>query len=343
MALIGRGRGVSVWLNPGARQVTTRVVDAFHAGLPAAEVIVATRRSELRAAAKKLARHPPALLLCGGGDGTAVTLLNALREAGADEFPPFGFLKLGTGNGWPRATGARSWRRTLAALPRLPLHPTTRRYNLLDVEGRLCHFAGVGWDAMVLHDFRRNLRRRERQAVGAEFATRLSKSVLGYLYSITRRTVPRVIEQNLRTGKPTVRLENLGEPALTLDRRLKPIPVPADGVLFDGPLSIAAVGTEPFWGGGFKAFPYATAVPGRVNVRVYDRPVLEGFALTVPLWQGRRVPGMRDYFLTRARLTFDRPVPFQVGGDVVGHRKSVQFRVADQVVDAVDWAAAFAR
>ncbi len=339
MSLIGRGRGVALWLNPNAKQVKAGVISAFRRCLPDAHVVTAKDMAEAKQAAHRLARHPPELLLCGGGDGTAVTLLNLLRSEGVRQFPPIGFLRLGTGNGWPRATGAPPWRRSVDALPHLPLHPPTKRFNLVNVEGRLCHFAGVGWDAMVLHDYRRNIRRRERQLVAPRLATTLSRSILGYLYAIARRTVPRELGKNLTLGRPRVLVQNLGEPAFTLDKKNHLVAATDGRVLFNGYLSVGIAGSEPYWGGGFMAFPFATAMPGRINLRIYDRPVLEGVALTVPLWTGRRVPGMHDFFVTRARFTFSRPMPFQVGGDVVGYRKSLELSVADEVLDAVDWPA----
>ena len=31
------------------------------------------------------------------------------------------------------------------------------QYDLVEVEDRLCHFTGVGWDAKILNDYLRNL------------------------------------------------------------------------------------------------------------------------------------------------------------------------------------------
>jgi len=337
VALVGRGRHVALWLNPNAKQVRPSVVEAFRRGLPEATLITARTMDEARERAKKLARTPPPLLLCGGGDGTAVTLVNLLRSEGVRQFPLMGFLRLGTGNGWPNATGAPSWRRSLAMLPSMPLPPPTRRFNLIEVEGRLCHFCGVGWDAMVLHDYHRTIRRRERQQVAPGLASRLSKSVLGYLYAVARRTVPRELGRTLSQGRPRATVTNAGPPAYQLDRRGRLVLAGHGKQLFDGHVSILCAGTEPFWGGGFKAFPFSGAVPGTFSLRVYDRPVLEGVANSVNLWAGRRVRGMSDFFVSKVRVVFSRPMPFQVGGDVVGHRTTLELALAEETLEAVDW------
>jgi hypothetical protein len=136
-----------------------------------------------------------------------------------------------------------------------------------------------------------------------------------------------------------VRLENLGPRAYGLSDNGQPMELPSgQTLLHEGPHSVASAATEPFWGGGFKAFPYALAMPGHVNVRLYDRPVLEGFLNTPRLWTGGiGLPGFYDFFVTRARFVFNREMPFQMGGDVVGPRAELEFGVAKEAVQIVRW------
>src|SRR5206468_3381189 len=158
-------------------------------------------------------------------------LLNLLRSAGATPFPTLGMFRLGTGNAWARVTGAREFDDDARALPSLPRPLPTRRFDLVEVDGTLCHFAGVGWDARVLND---------------------------------------------------------------------------------GNASVAAVGTSPEWGFGFRAFPFAQAVPGYLNVRVYDRPAFEAALNMFRLWRGEHpLTGMFDFYVKRVRMRFSRPMPFQ--------------------------------
>ena len=73
--------------------------------LPNARVAVTRNLDEARTWVRDdVAKHKPQVLLSGGGDGTAVALLNELRDQGV-KVPVFGLLALGTGNGWARATG----------------------------------------------------------------------------------------------------------------------------------------------------------------------------------------------------------------------------------------------
>jgi Diacylglycerol kinase catalytic domain len=333
------GPDVAFWFNARARKVTPKVIEAFRRALPRARVIATGTLDDAKREAEGLVRHPPRLLFCGGGDGTVVVLLNLLRALGVKSFPSLGLLQLGTGNGWPRATGAPHWKVAVKKVGKVPLPAPTQHFDLIEVEGRLCHFTGVGWDGIIIHDYERNLEKRRRQRVGADLSYRFHASVGGYLYAIARITVPEQMAINKKHGRATVRLESLGPRAYGLSPSGNPVELPAEQtVLHEGPHSVASAATEPFWGGGFKAFPYALAMPGHVNVRLYDRPVLEGFLNTPRLWTGGiGLPGFYDFFVTRARFVFNREMPFQVGGDVVGPRQVLEFAVAKESVQLMRW------
>lgn len=335
--LLGRGADAAGWFNTHAKRVTDSRVDLFRATLPDARVFACSSFEEAERHADELVKSPPRVLFCGGGDGTVVALLNSLRKRGATTFPLIGLFKLGTGNGWPSAVGAHRYEKELRRLPTLPLDAPSRHFQLCEVEGRLCQFTGVGWDATLLNDYKRNLESRQHQLVAGSMAARLSKGLGGYLYSLFRLTVPGEI-QRAREGATILKLENLGEPALTFDPHKQKVLVPASQtVLYEGPMSIGAAGIEPYWGAKFMAFPHAQAVPGRMNFRVYDRHVLTGVNNMFNLWQGKELPGMYDWWVTGVRLHLSRPMPFQVGGDVMGTRDVIDFKMAAETVKLIDW------
>jgi len=96
---------VAVLVNVKSRHGSTAVGERIRSILPEARVAVTSSLSEARAWVKdEIVGNRPTILLSGGGDGTAIALLNELREQGI-EVPTFGLLGLGTGNGWARATG----------------------------------------------------------------------------------------------------------------------------------------------------------------------------------------------------------------------------------------------
>ncbi len=338
---IGTGDGLAAWFNPRAKQVTPKVMRAFAERLPKARVFAASSMEEAEAHAQKLVQLAPPILFLGGGDGTVVTLLNLLRRAGAKTFPTFAFFKLGTGNGFPSESGALSYKDTLRWLPRCPRSAPTKHYDLIDVEGRLCHFVGAGWDATVLHDYKKNLERRAQQVVASKLAARTSKGVLGYVYSILRHTVPDDARYVKEFGRTRVAIRNLGSPAQTVDKDGHVHPARRkDGVVWRGPMGFCGAGTEPLWGARARAYPYATLQRGKMNLRVFDKSVFQAVRYGVDFWMGRPVPGMHDFLVDHVRLEFNRPMAWQLGGDIQGVNEAIELQVAPEGLAVLDWAQA---
>jgi diacylglycerol kinase family enzyme len=280
---------------------------------------------------QQLRPNPPALLLAGGGDGTITGLLNEMRSQGL-ALPAIGVLPLGTGNAWARVTGAP---RPSVALRQLAAMgetlPPLRPFGLVRVEGKVAPFAGTGWDAEMIQDFKDNL-----SLAGPLHSQQAG--LRGYLTAMFTRTVPRHL---FGEGNAQVSVYNLGDDALTIDPQGAPKPIPHGhngALLYRGPAGVAGAATTPEWGFGFKAFPFAQAVPHRLSVRVYGGSVLEATRNMFKLWRGHHpMPHMHDFLVQRLRMEFDREVPFQMGGDIIGKRRIVEFELAEESVQLVDW------
>src|SRR5262245_25335196 len=128
---------IAVLVNLHARRAGDRVLRTVRRVMPEARLVTTRSLRDAVDAAAELHGDPPDLLVSAGGDGTAVTLLTALRDAasagqaaqsaagGASATgqsavapmapvirpaPPLALLPLGTGNGWAHALGAPRWR-----------------------------------------------------------------------------------------------------------------------------------------------------------------------------------------------------------------------------------------
>lgn len=330
---------IAVLVNMKARRGSASVARAVRAAMPGARVVETRSLGDALAAAGELGSSPPDLLVSGGGDGTAVTLLTALRDqrvVGGPAAPPLALLPLGTGNGWAFTVGAPGWRKALARLRHatfdgavLPL----RRFDLLDVHGVLAPFAGAGWDSLILDDY---------HAVKSNrlLPRALREGVLGYGLSVGFRSIPRALFDH----RPLeVEVENLGEEAMTLDAAGQPVRIPGAGpgtILYRGPVSVCGCGTTPHLGFGFRAFPFAGVVAGRFNARVYADHVLSAASRVGPLFRGRwRLPNDHQWLLTHCRFRFSRPVPLQAGGDIRETRDEIEFQLARDAVQLVDFRA----
>jgi hypothetical protein len=304
--------------------------------LPDARVMVSNSLDEALGFAKNLQENPPSLIVSAGGDGTAVTLLNAMRKPIGNDVagPAFGLLPLGTGNGWANVTGAPRWRKAITHLGQLaerggPL--PLRRFDLVEVCGTVAPFAGTGWDAEIIDDFHA-----QKTGFGV-LPERMRGGLGGYMQGLFTRTIPR----HVRLPQVEVELVNTGEDAMTVDEHGRPVPVPGGGhgaVLYRGPTSVCAAATTAEWGFGFRAFPFAGLVPRRFCMRVYGGTALEATMRMRALWKGAHpVDKMHTWLLTRCEATFSRPVPFQLGGDRQGARSEVVYGLAADQVDVLDW------
>lgn len=329
---------VAVLVNVKSRHGSADIGQHIRRLLPDARVAVTSSLDEARAWVKdELVPNRPKVLLSGGGDGTAVALLNELREQDV-QIPTFGLLGLGTGNGWARATGGVGRRAVMRDLERLSAETRAhtrdlpiRKFGLVETEGRVTPFAGVGWDAEILADYKDSLGSTSR------LIDRLGGSTLGYAKSVATRTIPK----QLFGVRPRLRIINLGEPALTVDRHGRAVPVPGGArgkVLYDGPLGVAGASTTEELGLGFRAFQFAHLVPGRMQVRVYGASASRAVR-DLPKILGAIHPIENDhsFFVTKCRFELDREVPYEIGGDLVGSRRQLELALHEKPISLVDF------
>lgn len=323
------GSGLAILVNANAKRGGRRIAVQIGQALPGATIRLTRSVSEVSGWLGSLGNVRA--VLSAGGDGTAVTLLTALdRVFPADRpFPAVGVLPLGTGNAWAHSLGARKLDTCVRALARHPGPLPTRKTRVFSCDGKLTFFAGSGWDAQVLDDYRRQVEQSP--------SPRLAKSVWGYLTAMLFRTAPKT----LALGRPNVLVENLADHVLTIDHDgnvEKLEGVGRGAILYEGPASVAGCATCPEFGYRFRAYPHAERMLGYMSVRVYDQTTVRAIRDIPRLWHGLHpLEGMNDWFSTHVRMTFSRALPLQVGGEAVGERRTVEFEISPREVDAVDW------
>jgi diacylglycerol kinase family enzyme len=331
------GDDVAVLLNANAKQVNANVHRALSSVVADEHLFLSRSADDANAIADEVVARRYRTVFTGGGDGTFVAWVNRILESAerrAAPAPRFGVLALGTGNAVAEMVGA-SPRRHAHDLARF-LRGEVGQFRTLDLltcEGRRTPFAGVGLDAAVLNDYNWV---RERLA-GTPLA-KLGLGVGGYGIAVALRSAPR----HLLERRPSYcEIVNVGRPAWRLDAGGNRIgrPIAHGELLYAGPCLLAAASTVPYYGFGFRVFPFAERATGMMQLRVAANVAVSTILANVAqIWSGRFAhEGLLDFHADRVALRFERPMPLQIGGDAEGWRDELTFGMAASPVELVDF------
>jgi diacylglycerol kinase family enzyme len=335
---------VAVIVNGKARQVTEELVEVLDQLVESGDLFVSRDIAEAERIADTIVERGYRTVLTGGGDGTFVHMVSLIvhraRERGR-RAPRFGLLKLGTGNALAWVLGnqgasqmpvgkAPSWQGVVADLGRLRSEGGSRSLRLLEVEGTLTPFAGMGVDAICLDHYAQTKAMLGRSALTRPLAT----GAPAYLVSVLGRSLP----EFLLRAHPRVRIVNEGAPALRMGPADKPVQELAPGqVLYDGPSRMVALSTIPYWGFGARIFPFADERDDRFQLRVCDITSFEVGRNIRAIWRGSyRNHTVHDFLCERIAIHYEEPMALQIGGDVVGRRTVVRASLAAPI-EVVDY------
>jgi hypothetical protein len=184
---------VAVVINGNAKDVTRELVDVLDQIIASGDLFVTRSLEEGREIALEIVSRGYQTVLTGGGDGTFSQMVTAVVHGCHDQgrpLPRFGLLRLGTGNALAWVLGAQKHHRGVVAdLARLRREGGHRNLRLLEVEGTLAPFAGVGVDALALRHFN------EVRDVIAKIPVlgRYGRGRFSYFVAIAGRTLPEVL------------------------------------------------------------------------------------------------------------------------------------------------------
>lgn len=327
--------GVAVVVNGNAKNVTEEVITNLDEILRGTDLFVSHSLQQAREIAVTLVDRAYGTVLTGGGDGTfTVMVTEVVREAdrrGVNR-PRFGYLKLGTGNALAHVVGA-SGKRTLAAdIRRLREEAGSRKVGLVEVEGLLTPFCGLGADAVVLHDYQQ-----VKEALAKTPLRRFSAGALSYAISSTTRTLPSYILRRM----PHCRIVNLGDDVYRLGRQGRVVgrPVGKGETVYEGPARLVGVSTIPYYGFGLRMFPYAEERTDRMSLRLTSIGPVEFVRNARAIWKGEyeNPSSVFDCLVQHVRVEMDPSTSLQVGGDVMGERRMIEVKLSDKPIRLVDF------
>ncbi len=321
----------AAYLNGNAKKISPEVVSAVEELIYPDDIFYCNSLEEGVAAAGTILERGYPTVFTGGGDGTAVNLINDIwAAAGGDRarIPAIGALSFGTGNAM---SGMVSSGNPLKDLKSYVANPSmdTITMGMVESDGRLFPFGGLGVDAQILSDYIA-----VKQGIGAGVLKPVFQTVGGYFFAFFGMTAPRHIG-NVLTGRNTiVRITNLDEPAhRILDDGQPGHEFGAGETLYEGPFTMLLVGTCPYYGYGMKVMPFADLREDAFQLRMVAMSPARLLANLAPLWKGTyRDPELMDFYCRHVGIELSVPSPYQRGGDFVGISTSLSFRIVPRAV-----------
>ena len=334
---VGAMQRIAVVVNGRAKSVNEEVISTLDRLMAGGDLFVSKSLSDARDIARLIILRGYHTVLTGGGDGTfTVMVTEVVHEARrrSAPVPRFGLLKLGTGNALAWVVGASSTgtRDLQADVNRLMTDAGSRPIHLVEVEGWIAPFCGLGVDATMLGDYAKT-----RAVLARTPLARLSSGLVSYGIAAITRTIPGSVFGPM----PHVRVINRGGEAFKIGAkgsRVGGAYGPGD-TIYEGPARIAAISTIPFYGFGFRVFPYANERQDRMHLRVSTMtasPFIRNFKA---IWRGEYESNeyLFDYLVESVEIEVDPSTALQVGGDYMGERSRVEASITSEPIRLVDF------
>ena len=331
-------RRIAVIVNGNAKSVTDEVVETLDQILEAGDLFISRSVEDGAKFAKTVIDRGYGTVLTGGGDGTFTSVVTqVVREARARKVKPprFGLLRLGTGNSLAWVVGASSAKgRGLAAdVQRLRTDAGARPLRLVEVEGILAPFCGFGIDANVLADFHKVRDAFKKLPLPIAW----TGGALSYAVAATTRTIPAYLVKDV----PYVRVINTGSDAFHIGESGRPSgePIKTGELIYEGKARMVSASTIPYYGFGFRVFPFADEREDRMALRVTTIGSIEFVSHFTKIWRGEYMSptSLFDYLVDRVRIEIEPSTAFQVGGDAMGNREKVEVALSAEPIEIVDF------
>ncbi len=328
---------IAVVVNGNAKSVTSEVISTLDQILLGGDLFVSRRIDDARVIADTLVERGYGTVLTGGGDGTFTTMVtevvHAARRSGR-RLPRFGLLKLGTGNALAWVVGAsRAKGRGLSAdVQRLQRDAGSREIRLVEVEGYLTPFCGLGADAQVLGDYNLTKRRLAKTPLKS-----VAPGIVSYAVAATTRSIPSYLLRKMCHA----RVINDGAPAFRVGEKgaIMGRPIEKGETIYEGPMRLCSMSTIPYYGFGFRMFPFADERNDRMHLRVSTITPYLFVRHFGAIWRGEyhRPDVLFDYLVEKVVIECDPPTAFQIGGDAHGERSRLAAGVTPEPIRLVDF------
>jgi diacylglycerol kinase family enzyme len=160
---------------------------------------------------------------------------------------------------------------------------------------------------------------------------------MAYVISSATKSLPAFLFRPV----PHIRVVNEGADAYRLGEKGSIVgrPIRKGEVIYEGRARIASVSTIPYYGFGFRFFPFAEERADRMNLRISTIGSFTVVANFPSIWKGQyeNLEIIFDYLVEKVAIETDPPTEFQIGGDPVGKRQKVHLELSPEPIRLVDF------
>ncbi|HUJ62107.1 MAG TPA: diacylglycerol kinase family protein [Kofleriaceae bacterium] len=305
-----RPRRVAVLVNPRAQGATRARLRWLAAHVAPRDLYVPDGVDAARDAIAAIAAGGYDVVCVAGGDGAFMLAARALIALAPARVPALFPLRFGTGNAVHDVSAASPpTRRGLARDLARAADPATTiaPLRLLEVNGQLAQFAGVGLDADWAADYAWLIKRH----VGTGPLLPLVRGVPGYAATALALTIPRLVR------RPFIAVRVIARGTVTRLGTAGPA-IPDGGVLYDGRATMVSASTVASYSAGFPYFQHVDQIGDAFELKI----AIAG-ALTVLRTARRSLLGaadprhVLDFAAHGVTIELASPLRYHVGGDVL--------------------------
>ena len=331
----------NIILNGNAKGTSPEVQDAFrnisHPRIR--EIYVSKTPEDAHQILEDVIKQGDRITYWRGGDGTLLHLGNILRNLSPKNMPIIAYAKGGTGNSianFVRSTGTIDELISLLSqdqnhqIPIITIPLIHTKYQGPETQGETeTFFASTGWDAQILYDYTRFKKRTPKFIHG----------VKGYVLSSFCLSIPKILTEKMQRPDITCHPD---DPIIHYLAETDIITVFPNFNPQNTRLACVSVGSVPYYGYKFKAFPHLGRVPDTFNVRLIGGSkvgtILSLFANLPSIWSGEyQGDTFQDYFVKTLNIKYEHAVPLQIAGDDIGHVTSVDYTLSPEPLKVIDW------
>jgi diacylglycerol kinase family enzyme len=325
-----------------ARKVTDSTLDMVSKHVDIEDIYVTRTIEQSDQSLDEIIEKGYPLVLCGGGDGTVMRIIEQMRlkveahnKAGRDyKVPKFGMLKLGTGNGWAGLLDTPPGVKPIWAIrQRTPDKLVYTPFNMMEAEGRMFHFGGFGLDALILNDY---IDLKQKYTEGWKW--KVANSLAGYLIAIGGKSIPKILLKGFQINMKIYNESDAPVYKVSCSGGIEETDFKKGDLLIDTPCDASIFGTTSDYGFKLRVMPFATAKEDYFHLRTSNVGGVKNLAHIRELWTGTiEHERVFDFLVKEVRFEADGEAPFQLGGDPEGYRSSVHLKISDFKPEILDF------